>query len=159
VDIWYGQEHIDAVCEAFNSICRKCERVVFKMKYTPKVYGHDWLSGQSLSFDKPVSIYNNVLRDTSIEDDGSLKVLLAFSEPEPFRVHNQAIIHYQKDFDLILASHPEILKNCSNARKIFFGVPWITDEESKLSENQEKQFCIFFICGAKAHLFGHVLRQ
>jgi hypothetical protein len=60
------------------------------------------------------------------------------------------------NFDLILASDPEILKNCENSILFPFGDCWIPKDEQKI---HEKTKLLSIIASAKRDLPGHQLRH
>jgi len=62
----------------------------------------------------------------------------------------------KNNFDLILASDPEILNNCKNAILFPFGDCWIPQEDQKI---HEKTKLLSIIASSKRELSGHKLRH
>ena len=65
-------------------------------------------------------------------------------------------ITHKDQFDLILASDPEILNNCENAVLFPFGDCWIPLDEQKI---HEKTKLLSIVVSAKRYLPGHQLRH
>jgi hypothetical protein len=129
----------------------------YKKEIYSLVCGDDWIGLRELSFKKQVIFFNNSIENNLLNEKG-YKVMLAFSEPEAFRVSNQSIIENSNKFDLILTFDEELLKCCKNAVKCLFGTSWIGEEANTINVNN-KLFKTSFLCGGKNILEGHRLRQ
>jgi hypothetical protein len=125
--------------------------------YQAKVFNGDWIDKTKLIFPRPVEIFNNVI--LFLPPTGAFRVLTAFSEPELFRVSNDAIIKHQDMFDLILASDEEIINSCKNSLLFPFGTSWIDYSFAQNVDPMKKKFEASFLCGAKRSTQGHILRH
>jgi hypothetical protein len=65
-------------------------------------------------------------------------------------------IQYKNEFDLIIASDPEILDKCPNSVLFPFGDCWVPLEDQKI---YDKTKLLSIIVSAKKHLPGHQLRH
>ncbi len=126
--------------------------------FQANVYNADWIDKSKLLFPSPVEIFNNFI-PFPIPTNNSIKVLLIFSEPEPFRVSNADVIKNQHYFDLILASDEEILNACQNSKLFIYGTTWIDPTFAQNIDPMKKKFEVSFLCGAKNVTEGHRLRQ
>lgn len=93
--------------------------------------------------------------DTITHDpNAKFKVLLQVEPPEIVNVIPSILSNYDK-FDLILSWHPEIIKNCPNAKLLLFGTCWIDINSFKPNKQNE----ISFMMSNKSLTLGHKLRH
>tara|TARA_R110000824_G_scaffold94915_2_gene228617 strand:- start:708 stop:1526 length:819 start_codon:yes stop_codon:yes gene_type:complete len=93
--------------------------------------------------------------DTFEYDPKSKFKVLVQLEPPAVRNIVQQVIDRQNEFDLILAWHPDILRNCSNAKILNFIGCWI-DEDTFKSDKQDE---VSFLLTSKTMTPGHRFRQ
>lgn len=117
----------------------------------PILFSQD-ISNDFIDRDQVVSISHDCFQVFGAAD---LKVLLQ-TEPPTVKDLSPAIIANQNLFDLIIAWNPDVLENCSNARKLIFGTCWI-DNPSTCWRNKEDE--VSFLTSSKSQTPGHQLRQ
>ena len=117
----------------------------------PTLFSQD-VSNDFRDREKRVSI---AIDSIQVDPSAEVKVFIQL-EPPSVKDTRSAIISNQQSFDLILAWHPDILDNCSNARKFVFGSCWI-DNPSNCWSNKEEE--ISFLTSGKSWAPGHKIRQ
>jgi len=90
-----------------------------------------------------------------VDDTADIKVFIQL-EPPSVKDTRSAIIANQQSFDIILAWHPDILDNCSNARKFVFGTCWIDDPSTCWDAKEDE---VSFLTSSKSWAPGHQIRQ
>lgn len=119
------------------------------MYYVKIISGFDL--GRNIITSKPCEFY---IDKFPAEKNQCIRILWV-AEPNEVSHLRTSVIKNCKDFDLVLTHDPEILKACFNSRVYPFGTTWIKDFDF----NQEKEYCITSLIGAKSFLFNHTLRQ
>ena len=110
----------------------------------PTLFSQD-VSNDFRDREKRVSI---AIDSIQVDPSAEVKVFIQL-EPPSVKDTRSAIIS-------ILAWHPDILDNCSNARKFIFGTCWI-DNPSNCWSNKEEE--ISFLTSGKSWAPGHKIRQ
>jgi len=90
-----------------------------------------------------------------VDPTAEVKVFIQI-EPPSVKDTRSAIIVNQQSFDLILAWHPDILANCTNARKFIFGTCWVDDPSACWSNKEDE---VSFLTSDKLWTPGHKVRQ
>jgi hypothetical protein len=124
----------------------------------PLVHGGAWLDPDGiLDFPEDVDLIMAVDVEPTRRELrlGTHWVYCNFFEPVGTRTSNAYCLQYQKKFDLILTLDPEILTRTDKARLMLFGTTWIAPEDRK----RDKTFGVSMICGGKAWMPGHKVRQ
>jgi hypothetical protein len=140
---------------------RPVEIHVSRFSNNQKIVDMDWVS----SYPK---------YDISFDSQDSHKVLITSNEPisSPNRENTEVVIANHEQYDLILTSDDEILRNCSNAVLFPYGTTWLNkgriDDENAIGHyapivdelHNNKKFETSFLCSFHAReLDGYQLRK
>ena len=106
----------------------------------------------NLFFNKKVSVSFDSL---STDPSADYKVLVQIEPPTIMNLVNK-IPKNKNIFDLILAWHPSILKQCENSKLFPFGSCWIKEEDRDIHEKTKN---ISIIASNKRQTQGHRLRH
>lgn len=79
-----------------------------------------------------------------------------FNEPRAVLGLADDVVRHWRAFDLILTHDQRLLDEVPNARLILFGTSWVRETPTT---SAPKRFEVSFVCGHKAKVDGHRLRQ
>lgn len=134
--------------------------MLIKSNFIPaEIFERFLLTNHNLK-DKSISIYHDYIPSINELNINTYNILLLSEPNQLFGLHDWAIQHHTY-FSCILTWGQTVIDDCSNSILFPFGMSslWEMPEFFESIDQNKKQLKIFFVCGSKQLVEGHLFRH